>query len=713
MRILKNLSIQNKILLGIGLSFVMAMIFLLAIVIYQFNYLSEENQTLMELELLERNYDKYEALVKSRAQILSQAYQIRLQESQEKDQSFSENELKNLMSKLNNEIAIDDLYFYIYDLEGNTVSLPPTPNLEGKNRMELQIQDRKLLEEMINLVKNKGSGRLSYPYINPDNGMIETKYGYLQKIEGTDMFVGSGGYQSSYYNIVSQILAKIKNIRDETIYLFLIIFGIIVLIIFLIIFDISKYINQNIKQIVSAFKRVENGQLSFQLDIKTEDEFGSLASGFNKMLNRIKKLTYNDPLTGLPNLNFLESNLSESLKENISNESQIYLFTLITDNLTLVNSNYGYQKGNDILRELYQRLRKSLSEEMTIARKSDEFIFYFSSNKSKEEVKEYAGDIINTLSEPYEVNNNLIYLKIKIGIAINEQGENCSDLIRKSRLALHFVDEKNNIKFFDQEMLGQLSGRLNLEGKLRKAIVNDEFQLFYQPQLESQSDRVVGVEALIRWQHPEEGRISPGEFIPLAEETGMILRLGDWILNEALQQLKAWQNRGYNIIMAVNIAPQQFQQENFVEKIDNLLAKYQLEARFLELEITERTVIKDIEYTVEVLSRLKELGVKISIDDFGTGYSSLEYLNRFALDKLKIDKSFVHNRSNLNIVKTIIMMGSNLGLEVVAEGVETKEELDFLRENNCNYYQGYYFSRAQKAAVIEKYFTDNKEESDY
>jgi len=713
MRILKNLSIQNKILLGIGLSFVMAMIFLLAIVIYQFNYLSEENQALMELELLERNYDKYEALVKSRAEILSEAYQLLLQEGQAENKTYTKNELRNIMSELNNEIYADDLYFFIYDLEGNTVSLPPTPNLEGENRMDLQIQDRKLLEEMINLVKSKGSGRLSYPYINPDNGMIETKYGYLQKIEGTDMFVGSGGYQSSYYNIVSQILTKIKNIRDETIYLFLIIFGIIVLIIFLIIFDISKYINQNIKQIVSGFKRVENGQLNFQLDIKSQDEFGILASGFNQMLNRIKKLTYNDPLTGLPNLNFLESNLSESLRENISNKNQIYLFTLITDNLTLVNSNYGYQKGNDILRELYQRLRKTLSEEMIIARKSDEFIFYFSSAKSNDEVKEYADEIINKLSEPYEVNNNLIYLKIKIGVAVNEEDENCSDLIRKSRLALHFVDEKNNVKFFDQKMLGQLSGRLNLEGKLRKAIVNDEFQLFYQPQLESKSDRVIGVEALIRWQHPEKGRISPGEFIPLAEETGMILRLGDWVLNAALQQLKSWQKRGYSsIIMSVNIAPQQFQQENFVEKIDDLLKKYKVEARFLELEITERTVIKDIEYTVEVLRRLKELGVKISIDDFGTGYSSLEYLNRFALDKLKIDKSFVHNRSNLNIVKTIIMMGSNLGLEVVAEGVETKEELDFLRENNCNYYQGYYFSSAQKAEIIEKYFTSDKVQID-
>ena len=374
--------------------------------------------------------------------------------------------------------------------------------------------------------------------------------------------------------------------------------------------------------------------------------------------------------------------------------------------MTLVNSNYGYQKGNELLQELYNRLSKNLSEEMTIARKSDEFIFYFSTFKSKKDIGAYAEEILNNLSKPYEIKNNLIYLNIKLGIAVNSDQKSCSELIRKSRLALHFVDEKNNIKFFNQEMLGQLSGRLNLEGKLRKAIINNEFQLYYQPQLEIKENKVIGVEALIRWQHPEKGRISPAEFIPLAEETGMILKLGDWVLDEALRQLKDWQNRGYkDLVISVNIAPQQFQQDNFILKIEKLLKKYQLKAEYLELEITERTVIKDIEYTVEILNRLKKLGVRISIDDFGTGYSSLEYLNRFALDKLKIDKSFIHNRANLNIVKTIIMMGSNLGLEVVAEGVETEAELKFLIENSCNYYQGYYFARAEKAAVVEKYFS--------
>jgi diguanylate cyclase (GGDEF)-like protein len=704
MRILKNLSIKNKILLGIGLSFILAMIFLLVIVVYQFENLSTENQDLIEEELLEREYDKYKSLVKRRSDILSEIYIFYSKSKSLFGRDVSEAELKNLISDFNRDSDLDDNYYFIYDLEGNTISLPPAPDLEGENRIEFEIRDRKLLQEMITIVKNDGGGRLSYPYLNPRTGKLETKYGYVQKIEGTDMFVGSGGYKSGYVSTVDRLLTKIKNIRDDTIYLLLISFAIIVLIIFLIIFDFSKYINQNLKQIVSAFKRVETGQLSFKLEISSEDEFGSLAAGFNQMLSRIKKLTYNDPLTGLPNLKFLESNLSERLK-NPDIKKNIYLFTLLTDNLTLVNSNYGYQKGNEILQKLYQRLSKTLSEEMTIARKSDEFIFYFSSAKNKAEVKEYAGEIINKLSEPYELNNNLIYLKIKIGIAVGEDDESCSDLIRKSRLALHFVDEKNNIKFFNQKMLGQLSGRLNLEGKLRKALVNDEFQLYYQPQLETKTNKVVGVEALIRWQHPEEGRISPGEFIPLAEETGMILRLGDWILNEALRQLKNWQNKGYkNLIMSVNIAPQQFQQDDFVMKIDNLLAKYQLEPEFLELEITERTVIKDIEYTVEILRRLKELGVKISIDDFGTGYSSLEYLNRFALDKLKIDKSFVHNQSNLNIVKTIIMMGSTLGLKVVAEGVETEVELEFLRNNDCDYYQGYYYSRAEKSDLVEKFF---------
>lgn len=571
--------------------------------------------------------------------------------------------------------------------------------------MSLQVDNVKILVEMIKIIKTTGGGRLAYPYLNPTNGKWEQKYSYVQQIGDTDLFIGSGGYQSSYQNILDKILAKIFNIRDRTIYLLLIVFIIISAIIGKIIFEISKYIKQELQNIIMSFKRVEKGQLNFELDVRQKDEFGSLAIGFNKMLKKINQLTYNDPLTGLPNLNFLENNLRESIKENSNNYwEDIYLFTLSTDNLTIINSNYGYQKGNIIIKEVYQRLRKSLAEDFVIARKNDEFIFYFVSQKDRETVKEFASQIINNLSLPYEIENNLVYLKIKIGIVARER-ENCQELIRKSRLALLFVDEKNSIKFYQDSMLGQLSGRLNLESKLRRAISKQEFILFYQPQLETKNNNIVVVEALIRWYHPAEGMISPGQFIPLAEDTGMILEIGDWVLCESLKQLKKWENKGFNnLTMAVNIAPQQFQQDKFVLKVKELLNKYNVSPSKLELEITERTVIKDVEYTVEVLNKLKFLGVKISIDDFGTGYSSLEYLNRFALDKLKIDKSFVHDQSNLNIVRTIIMMGSNLGLQVVAEGVETASELEFLIANNCKYYQGFYYAPPKPAFEIEKYF---------
>lgn len=706
MKIIRDLSIKNKILLGIGLSFLIAMCFLLAIVIYQFNDLSNENQNLMETELMERNFDKYESLVKTRAKILSEIYKIHSIKSNYSDMRLTEAELETLIADLNRNSDLEDNYYYIYDLEGNTISLPPTPTLEGENRMGLEVHGRYLLQEMTELIRKKGEGRFTYSYINPRNGIIEPKYGYLKKIEGTDMFVGAGGYQSSYYSIVDQLLNRISHIRNQTIYLLLITFLIIIVLIIFVIFDISKYINKRLQKIVSAFKRVEKGQLNFKVNIKGSDEFSSLAMGFNKMLKKINTLTYNDPLTGLPNLNFLENNLSESLEKNKNTKDKIYLFTLAADNLTLINSNYGYQKGNRVLKEVYQRLNKNLADDVVIARKNYEFIFYFSSSESSSEIEKYAAKILDNLSKPYEVDKNLVYLKLKMGIAANKENDSCVELIRKSRLALHFVNEKHNIKFYNQSMRGKLSGRLDLESKLRKAISNNEFKLYYQPQLKVNTNKVIGVEALIRWQHPEEGMISPGDFIPLAEDTGMILSLGNWILNEALRQLKAWEKKGYkNLVMSVNIAPQQFQQDDFVDKVSKLLEEHQVIPENLELEITERTVIKDVEYTVDILNELKALGVKISIDDFGTGYSSLEYLNRFALDKLKIDKSFVHDRSNLNIVKTIIMMGNNLGLEVVAEGVENKKELDFLIENKCNYYQGYYYARAEKAVDVEKYFS--------
>lgn len=712
MNLIKNISIKNKILIGIGLSFILAMIFLMSIVIYQFNSLSETNESLIRDELLEREYVQYENLVKTRAKILAEIYNFYAIGENLIGKNASESELKSLISHFNKNSDLIDNYYFIYDLSGTTISLLPSPALEGQNRKNLEIHDRKVLAEMINIIKEKNSGRISYPYLNPKTEEIETKYGYVQKIEGTDMFVGAGAYHSNYNNILKQLLTKIFNIRTKTIYLLLFTFVIIISIIFLIIFNISKYINANLEKMLLAFKKIEKGQLKFQLDKNSKDEFGKLALGFNKMISRIRLLTYNDPLTGLPNLRFLENQLQQSIKANECEKEKIYLFILITDNLSLINSNYGYQKGNEILKLLFQRLNKRLLEKTIIARKNDELIFYFKSDKSKKEIEKYANDILNILSKPYKIENNLIYLDLEMGIAVSDKNEKYSELIRKSRLALYFVDQKNNIKFFDESMLGQLSGKVSLERELRESIQKNDFKLHYQPQLECKTNKIIGVEVLIRSQRLKECGLSTEKFISLAEKTGMIVELGDWILNESLKQLKIWHNKGYkNLSISVNIAPQQLQESGFVSKIENLLKKHQIKGKYLEIEITERTAIKDVNYTIKLLNEFKKLGVLISIDDFGTGYSSFEYLNKFALDKLKIDKSFVQNTKNMNIVKAIILMGKTLGLKVVAEGVETKAELEYLTDNNCDYYQGYYFAKAEKAAEVEKYF--KKENTDY
>lgn len=273
MKILKKLSIQNKILLGIGISFILAMGLLLLIIGSQFEELLTENKSLIEAELLEREYDKYETLVKSRAEILADIYSLRLKERKIRGEKETKLDMKKLMDDLNKGLELEEFYFYIYDLKGNTVSLPPNPELEGKNRINLEIDGIPIIKNMVKAIKTKGQGRFKYPYYNSATEKLETKYSYVKKIEGTDMFIGSGGYQSSYYNLVDSLLAKVTSNRNETIYLFLASFFIVTLIVISIIFYISQYINKNLKKIVTGFKRVENGQLNFTLDLNSKDEF--------------------------------------------------------------------------------------------------------------------------------------------------------------------------------------------------------------------------------------------------------------------------------------------------------------------------------------------------------------------------------------------------------------------------------------------------------
>ena len=694
----KDLSLKMKILIGIGVNFLVIMALLLSIIFYQSNNLSTESGELLEKELLKREKANIKSLVQTRAKMLAQFY------TKYQDE-LKEEKLEELLAEVNHSANIDDNYFFIYQINGETVSLPPTPNLNNTNRWELDVQGRKLVQEMSKLAQ-QGGGSINYPYTNPKTGRIDTKYGYIKPIKGTDYFVGMGGYKTEFNSIVGKIKAHLYNNTKEIFYFLIFAFFLVMLIIFEIILMISNYINTHINKLLTGFQKVVKGRLDYKLEHKNEDEFQKLASGFNYMLERIKNLTYNDPITDLPNMKFLEGCLKSDLTDLTANDDQVlYLFTLGISNFSLINSNYGYELGNKLLEHIFLRLDEIIDEPTTIARKNNHFIFYFESDVAKNEVKALGSEIIEQLSTPYNLNGKLVYAELKLGIAVAKSGElNYNDLIKRSQSALHFTrSHGKEILFYSAKMQGDLSNRIYLESKLRQALDKEEFLLHYHPLVKSSNNKIIGVEALIRWNHPQEGMISPGEFIPVAEDTGLIVDIGTWVLEEACEQLREWHNKGYDdLVMSVNVAPKQFQKPDFVAQVAEVIQKCGIEAQYLKLEITERTVIENIDYTVKVLEGLKELGVRIAIDDFGTGYSSLEYLTEFALDALKIDRAFVHKQRNKAIVKTIITMGSNLGLSVIAEGVETEEELAFLRNHNCEYYQGYLFSRPAEAEEIEQ-----------
>ena len=396
----------------------------------------------------------------------------------------------------------------------------------------------------------------------------------------------------------------------------------------------------------------------------------------------------------------------------LEHETKFSILYIDIDRFKYVNDSLGHDSGDLLLKEVANRLKTAVNDTDVVARiGGDEFAIIVGQSES-EQLRKMASRILQAFEKPFHIKGHKLFTTPSIGISMfPEQGHSMNVLLKNADAAMYKAKEegKNRYVFFDEQLHEKLSKRLMVEERLRRAIEEDALSLYYQPQVDLETEKVLGFEALLRWNDKHLGMVSPVEFIPIAEETGLIDPIGNWVLKTACQQLKDWEQIGLtDVTVAVNVSLRQFQNPHFIAEVKEVLQETELSPDLLKIEITEST-LQDLDMARDVLEELQSLGIQIAIDDFGTGYSSLSYLKNLPVNYLKIDKSFMEELSVNTIspiVKTIISMGRNMNFSVIAEGIETADHVNFLRENKCHVGQGYLFSRPLQASDIENYFQD-------
>lgn len=443
-----------------------------------------------------------------------------------------------------------------------------------------------------------------------------------------------------------------------------------------------------------------------------EELASDLAYGIETLRTRIEHesaekklefLAHHDPLTGLPNRLLLRDHFDQAVALANRKDVGVAVLLLDLDNFKQINDSLGHSCGDRVLILVARRLQSCIRETDTISRQGgDEFVILLSNIRDPDSIEAIAQTVIESFAEPFTLDGYNLNTSFSIGISLYpDDGREFDTLLKQADTALYQAKDagRNTYRFFSNQMNTDAMENIQLQGQLRSAIRDREFVLHYQPQVDTSNGRIIGAEALIRWQHPEKGVIPPDKFIPLAERSGLIIPLGEWVLDEACRQAQHWRETRLLPCMsiAVNLSALQFKRGNIVETVARALASSGLPADLLELELTESILLHDMDVVMKTLRGLKAIGVKLSIDDFGTGYSSLSYLKRLAVDKLKIDKSFVHDMvsdsGNAAIVRAIIQLGHILQLTIIAEGVEHGDQLALLGSYGCEQFQGYLFSR--------------------
>jgi len=470
--------------------------------------------------------------------------------------------------------------------------------------------------------------------------------------------------------------------------------------------EVEQYYERAFHGISEQFE-LSYGQRFFYISLSPISKDGTVKEVVASMIDiterkhaeeMIHYMAHYDALTQLPNRTLFNEQLQKAIAAAEQNNHQIAVMFMDLNRFKIVNDSMGHSMGDELLQQVAQRLKTHLPEHGYVSRQGgDEFTLYLE-DADRKQAAQLAKRIVEQLAAPFILQKSEVFISPSIGICMYpDDGGTIEELLKCADAAMYHVKDKRtqHYCFFTEELHQKITARLELERDLRQAIGRGELELWYQPKMNLDSNSFIGIEALLRWNHPQLGLVAPNHFIELAEETNLIVPIGEWVLYEACRQMKQWLSLGTNpISVAVNISFRQFSDHEFADLIAKVLKETGLPPQHLELEITE-SVAQDPEYAISALKKIKELGVAVSIDDFGTGYSSLSYLSQFPIDRLKIDQSFVRNlnASNQAIIRTIIDIANHMGITVIAEGVETKEQVLFLKQHHCQEAQGYYYSR--------------------
>lgn len=566
--------------------------------------------------------------------------------------------------------------------------------------------------------------------LKPMNSWSEEK-GFYKETWTLGLVVPKKEIFSSYFAAINSI-NRSKNIiiLEQIIVAFL-----TIIIIAFVIIKLTREMTKGLENLELAAIEIMNKNYDVNIDVKSNDEIGKLGitmknmvgeikgtfdqlSIQNEMLKsevserkdkekQIKYLEDYDTLTNLPKVEWLIRKINKKISENQRIEGLAAIIIGI-DNFRNINEVFGHEGGDEILLQIAAKMKIATADNGIVGRLSgDEFVMIYNSD-TLEEIAEKVENIMNTIKTECKINNKEVFVTVCAGISsYPTDNDSASGLIQCAVSALAHAKEKGfgNYQFYNAEKNKEVQTKISMISSLRDAIKYNELEIYYQPIFDLKYKKCIGSEALLRWNSPAFGKVMPSVFIPLAEKNGIICNMGEWVLDNALMQLKKWHDMGYSeLSISVNASPEQFQKGNFVEIIGAELAKRGVEPEYLEIEVTENVFINDVKEVTEKLRRLKAIGIKIAVDDFGTGYSSLSYIRNLPIDKLKIDRSFIMDipySDNGSIANVIIRLARNLGIRVNAEGVETRDQESFLEDNNCDEVQGFYYSKPMPAGEFE------------